>query len=68
MTTILLHGSVGYWDEIGTVIAIVSFVVLTSFLAWSSGKQTPQSRNGKDAAAACNSNRPMPSKNANLEE
>ena len=39
MTTILLHGSVGYWDEIGTVIAIVSFVVLTSFLAWSSGKK-----------------------------
>ena len=39
MTTIPLHGSVGYWDEIGTVIAIVSFVVLTSFLAWSSGKK-----------------------------
>ena len=39
MTTILLHGSVGYWDEIGTVIAIVSFVVLTSFLAWSSGNK-----------------------------
>ena len=39
MTTILLHGSVGYWDEIGTVIAIVSFVALTSFLAWSSGKK-----------------------------
>lgn len=39
MTRILMHGSVGYWDEIGTVIAIVSFVVLTSFLAWSSGKK-----------------------------
>ena len=39
MNTIPLHGSVGYWDEIGTVIAIVSFVVLTSFLAWSSGNK-----------------------------
>ena len=39
MTTILLHGAVGLWDEIGTVIAIVSFVVLMSFLAWSSGKK-----------------------------
>ena len=39
MTTILLHGSVGYWDEIGTVVAIVSFVVLMSFLAWSSGNK-----------------------------
>ena len=39
MNTILLHGAVGLWDEIGTVIAIVSFVVLTSFLAWSSGKK-----------------------------
>ncbi len=39
MTTILLHGAVGIWDEIGTVIAIVSFVVLMSFLAWSSGKK-----------------------------
>ena len=39
MTTILLHGAVGLWDEIGTVIAIVSFVVLMGFLAWSSGKK-----------------------------
>lgn len=39
MTTILLHGAVGLWDEIGTVVAIVSFVILMSFLAWSSGKK-----------------------------
>jgi uncharacterized membrane protein len=39
MITTLLHGAVGYWDEIGTVIAIVSFVVLMSFLAWSSGNK-----------------------------
>ena len=39
MITVLLHGAVGYWDEIGTVVAIVSFVILTSFLAWSSGNK-----------------------------
>ena len=39
MTTPLLHGTVGLWDEIGTVIAIVSFVVLMGFLAWSSGNR-----------------------------
>ncbi len=39
MTTILLHGAVGLWDEIGTVVAIVSFVVLMSFLAWSNGNK-----------------------------
>ncbi len=39
MTKILLHGAVGYWDEIGTVVAIISFVILMSFLAWSSGNK-----------------------------
>lgn len=39
MTPILLHGAVGLWDEIGTVIAIVSFVILMSFLAWSNGNK-----------------------------
>lgn len=39
MITVLLHGAVGYWDEIGTVVAIVSFVILMSFLAWSSGNK-----------------------------
>ena len=39
MITGLLHGAVGYWDEIGTAVAIVSFVILMSFLAWSSGNK-----------------------------
>ena len=35
----LLHGRVGYWDEIGTVIGIFSAVSLLGFLAWSNGNK-----------------------------
>lgn len=35
----LLHGRVGYWDEVGTVIGIFSVVALLGFLAWSSGNK-----------------------------
>ena len=35
----LIHGRVGYWDEVGTVIGIFSVVALLGFLAWSSGNK-----------------------------
>lgn len=35
----LMHGRVGYWDEVGTVIGIFSVVALLGFLAWSSGNK-----------------------------
>lgn len=35
----LLHGRVGYWDEVGTVIGIFSAVSLLGFLAWSNGNK-----------------------------
>ena len=35
----LLHGAVGIWDEVGTIVAIFSFIVLMSFLAWSNGNK-----------------------------
>ena len=35
----LLHGRVGYWDEVGTVIGILSVVALLGFLAWSNGNK-----------------------------
>lgn len=35
----LLHGETGWWDEIGMIIGIISFVILMSFLAWSNGNK-----------------------------
>ena len=67
MTTILLHGSVGYWDEIGTVIAIVSFVVLTSFLAWSSGNKRRNAQRER-RRRRLQQQQADATKNANLEE
>ncbi len=47
MQFILLHGAVGLWDEIGTIVGIVSFVVLTGFLAWSNGNKRRQAQREK---------------------
>ena len=50
----LLHGQVGLWDEIGTVLGIFSFVVFVGFLAWSNGnkRRKAQAKRRRDRQTA----------------
>jgi len=56
MHSLLLHGSVGLWDEIGTIVGMVSFVVLTGFLAWSNGNKRRRAQREKRRRRAANPN------------